>query len=385
MKLQPIQKFYLMNSVYGLAGSFIGVFVPIFFLTRGVSVRNILIYYLIYGIGVLLFFFLANFLSRQIGLRKTVLSGFPILFIYFLLLYTFDTYHASVFLIGAISSLQAALYWFPFHMWLVGSSKDASIGKELSQLFAFSKSIGIYAPLISSLVIVLFGFRSLFIVSALIYLCSIIPLLSLEEHPNNAVFNWSDLIRLTRSYPYYVWAELIENIREDAEGIIWPIFVFLTFKNILTIGYVETIASIGAILFSLFVGKAADRSEKSKLLYFGVLIIGSIWIIRLFVHSEFSFYALSLAVGFFESLIMIPLNAVVYSVARKEGGANFILFREFIVAVGRIMLYIFALILVNNIRYIFLLPAVSSLYFLYVAKKNLSLKKEGIYEVRSAS
>ncbi len=373
MEIKPLNKIYAMNATYGLAGSFVGIFIPIYLLSRRVPVAEVLWFYFIYSLAVFLFFFLADRIARSVGLRKTVLIGYPFLFLYFFLLYTIDRYGTPIYLIALVNALQASLYWFPLHIWITNASTTEEMGSNLGRFFAFSKTIGIFAPFISGFMVIYFGFQSVFILAGAIYLLSALPLLSLPEFPYKETLKLRNVFALSKKYHKYVAADIFENLREDAEAIIWPIFVYLSFRSILSIGYIGTIDSMGSVLFLLLVGKYADRMDKRKLMMAGAAIITAAWIIRFFAHTPIAFYMITLGVAFFEALILIPLNTVVYDAGKHEGGATFILFREFPVIIGRIIIYASALLLVSNLRYIFVVAAIAGVCLFYASSKRLEV------------
>src|SRR5579862_5098551 len=114
----------LMNAIYGLAGSFVSIFIPIYLLSKNLEPANVFIFYLIYTIFVLIFFFLTYRIIFVLGLRKTVFLGYPFLFLYFFLLYTLDKYGTPLYILAIVNALQAALYWFPLHLWLTNTSEE---------------------------------------------------------------------------------------------------------------------------------------------------------------------------------------------------------------------------------------------------------------------
>jgi MFS family permease len=362
---------YIMNAIYSLAGSFVGIFIPIYLLSKNLNPANVFHFYLVFTICVLVFFFITNQIVNAIGLRKTVLLGYPFLFLYFFLLYTLGQYGTPLWILAIVNAIQISLYWFPLHMWLSNTSRTGSMGNDLAGFFATSQTVGLLAPAVAGFVVLLFGFKILFILAALIYLVSAIPLFYLPEFPFKEKIRITGFIRLLKQYPQYIVAEVFENIREDAEGIIWPVFVYLTFKNILSIGYIGTISGIGNILFIMVVGKYTDKLDKRKLLGAGALIMAAIWILRFFAVIPVWVYVFTLAAAFFSALILIPINTMIYGIAKREGAPTFILFREFAVTLGRVLLYIFALLMLSSINYIFIFTALACLGLAYLSTKNL--------------
>lgn len=363
-----------MNAIYGLAGSFVGIFIPIYLLRRNLDPANVFGFYFVYAVGILIFFFLANYIVHAFGLRKTVLLGYPFLFLYFFLLYTLDQYGVPLYILAIVNAFQASLYWFPLHIWLTKISREGNIGNDLSRFFATSQIVSLFAPIIAAFIVLIFGFKALFIVAGIIYLISAIPLFYLPEFPFKEKIRIDNFVKLLKKYPQYIVAEVFENIREDAEAIIWPVFVYLSFRDILSIGYIGTISGIGNILFVLLIGKYADKMDKRKLLGAGALVMIAIWIFRLFVSAPFPAYAFTLVSAFFAALILIPINTIVYGVAKREDAPTFILFREFGVTLGRIILYIFAFLVLSSINYIFIFTAIACLGLFYLSRKNLEIK-----------
>ena len=227
------------------------------------------------------------------------------------------------------------------------------------------------APAIAGFVVFLYGFKALFVLAGIIYLISAIPLFYLPEFPFNDKFSFGTFVKLVRKYPHYLVAEIFENVREDAEGIIWPVVVYLNFRDVLSIGYIGTISGVGSILFVLLVGKYTDRINKQKLLAAGAFIMALIWVSRYYVSTPLPSYALTLVASFFAALILIPINSIVYGVAKREGAANFILFREFAVTIGRLLLWLFAFLVISSVNYIFIFTALACLGLVYISRSNL--------------
>lgn len=363
-----------MNAIYGLAGSFVGIFIPIYLLEKNLDPGNVFGFYFVYTFGVLIFFFLANGVVKGMGLKKTVLVGYPFLFLYFFLLYTLNQYGTPLWILALVNALQASLYWFPLHMWLAGTSREKEMGSNLAKFFSASQMLGLFAPVAAAFVVLWFGFKALFVLAGLIYLISAIPLLFLPEFSFTEKMRMGRFFQLLKEYPWYVAAEIFENIREDAQAIIWPVFIYLSFRNILSIGFIGTIGTVGTILFNLIVGKYVDKARKRTLLGAGALIMVAIWIFKFFTTTPTVAYTLTLAEAFFGVLIMIPINAMVYGLAQRENPPTFILFREFAVTIGRIFLYLFAFFMIQSVQYIFIFTAIACLGLFYISTKDIEKK-----------
>src|SRR3989344_3103687 len=369
--LGTIKGVYIMNAIYGLAGSFVGIFIPIYLLRQNLDPANVFRFYIVYSLGVIVFSFFANYLTRRLGLRKTVLLGYPFLFLYFFLLYTLEKYGVPLYFLAIVSSLQVSLYWFPLHIWLTNTSRMGSIGSDMGRFYAVSQTVGLFAPIVSAVLIGSFGFKVVFVIAVMIYLFSVIPLFYLPEYSFKEKMSLSNFASLFKKYPRLFFVAALEDIRGEAEGIIWPIIIYLSLRNILSVGYVGTISAVGAVLFVLLVGSYADKIDKRKLLGSGALIVAIIWALRMATSSAVASYALTLAASFFAALTLVPISSIMYGVAKRESVSTFILFRESSGVVGRLVLFSLALLLVSSINYIFLLPALACLGTWILSTKNL--------------
>ncbi len=353
-----------MHSIYGLAGSLIGIFIPIYLLHLNYSLKEVIFFYLISSVALIFFLFFASWLSTRVGLKKIIISNFPFLFLYIAMLYLLSRGIAiPLSLLATINGLQTALYWFPLHILFIKHSEAESMGRSVAKFFAWPQIAGMFGPLIGSGIIILTGFQSLILVGGFIYILAIIPIIRLPEIPIKIDFSFRNFLSLFRRNLKYFFVEIIENMREDAEGIIWPIFVFLSFHHILSVGIIGLLASLGGIVFTLFVGKYTDRVNKKMLMKISAAVIIVAWLIRFYFPNEIFFYISTLIVGFSGILLTIPFTTIIYNLAKGNNIEEFIVFREIPVTLGRVVIYSMGLFFVSEINYLFLLLAFSGIFF----------------------
>lgn len=361
---RSIDSVYLMNSLKGPTGALIGVFIPIYFLTLHYSVAQVFIYYIVYALFVLILFTGASALARRIGLKRTLFAYLPFQFLYLWLLYILPAAHEPLWTIAAASAASISLYWYALHMFFLTNAEKERLGASVGKLYAFPKLIVVGAPFIGAAIATYFGFPALFFISAILYVISSIPMLSIPDMHPQIRFRSSRFIGLVRGYPRYILAEFGENIREELEGVVLPIFVFVTFGSILSVGIIGSIVGIGSALFILIIGAESDRLKRNYILRIGAVIIMMNWLAFSFVQGEISFYVLALLEGFLGTLLLIPFNAVVYTYAKQnDAPAEFIVFREIPVTLARVFVYGVGIALVGELNYLFLLPVFGSLLF----------------------
>lgn len=359
---------YLMHSIDGFAGSLAGIFVPVYLLTLKYSVSQILIFYIITYLGLTLFFFLAGYSARRLGLKKTILFRLPFLFFYLIALYFLPTRAVPLYLLALANSFNLAFYWFSLHIIFARASEYHEMGNNVGKLFALPKFAGIFAPLLGGLLTVSFGFGPLFIIDIVLYSVSAMPLFFIEELKQTVSFNFKKVAGLLRSYLRYFIAEFFSNASGVVEAVIWPIFIYLSFKNILSVGALGTALGLGGVLFTLLVGRYSDRINKKIFLRLGGILMLFVWTMRYFGQNEYVFYLLTILAGFFSILIIVPFTSLIYGAAKENHGnvSEFIILREVAVNAGRVLIFLLGIIFVSNIKLTFLLSGLGHIYFFFI-------------------
>jgi hypothetical protein len=174
------------------------------------------------------------------------------------------------------------------------------------------------------------------------------------------------ILGMLKKYRRLFAGMIVQSFSAEAEGVLLPIFIFLTFGSIISAGSIGTFAGLGGILFTLFVGLMADQYSRKNLLKWGAVIMSLIWLIRYFYANEISYYVLSIVAGFITILISIPFDTIGYNVAKSENIDEFIVFREIPIALGRLLIYSLALAITLKINYSFLMAAIAHIYYLFL-------------------
>lgn len=389
---------YLMHSLQGFAFSLIGIFIPIYLLTLDYQVSQVLIFYIYHYLFLAIFAFLAAYIASRIGLQRTIIIRFPFTFIYLGLLFSLKDFVTPLPLIAFFSGLESALYWIPLHILFTKNSNKEEMGDSTGKLFALPQIMGLLAPLIGGLLATIFGFKFLIGAVIILLLLSVLPLFNLSSSeaftfsgkmlalPQLATIANSIYHRITDALPIksqfnfqpargkelyqkhkkYFWAEIFDNIGEETEAIIWPIFIYLNLLSVASVGLVGTLLSLGSILVTLIIGKASDKINKMKLIKAGAFLLALTWLARYFFASQPLYFVMTIVSGFFTALFLVAYSSKLYSLAKEDESLTdeFFVFREIPVALGRISVLVIALIFINNFNITFLVSGLSYFYFL---------------------
>ena len=356
---------YAMQSFDSIAGGLIGIFMVIYFLTLGYSVSQIFIFYIINNFSILVLFFIAGFFSKRFGLARTLSVRLIFLFLSLFLLYNLDKHQAFFYWISVLSAAELAFYWFPLHVIFAKNSKKELMGSHVSKLFAIPKFIKLFVPILGSVITYYFGFKALFVFAGGVYAITVIPFLFVEKIPAEVSINFERIIDYARRHKKYFLTEMFLTIPAETEAFILPMFLYLSFSNIFSIGFFATFVSLGSAIFMMLVGKYSDKIGKRKFMRIGSIFMLTIWLGFYFATKQEVFFILSLLSGFLGALISIPFKSIFYINAKNNHVEDFVIFREIPIAIGRVLLFSFGLLFVTKVKLIFLFSLLPYLFMMF--------------------
>jgi|SRR5580698_3382491 hypothetical protein len=82
-------------------------------------------------------------------------------------------------------------------------------------------------------------------------------------------------------------------------------------------------------------------------------------------------FVVSAAASFAGALIAVPFNTIIYSFVREENTREFIMFREYPVAIAHILVYGAGILVSPHITYLFWLALAAYATFIVMPKLNL--------------
>jgi MFS family permease len=357
---------YLMQTIEGLAGGLIGVFIPIYFLTLGYGLKDIFYFFIVNNFGILTLFFAAALFARRFGFAKTIGLRLLFLFANLFLLFNLKTYPAAFYLISILSAAEIAFYWFPLHVIFAKATDHEKVDEHVSNMMALPSLAKALLPFFGATISALFGFKALFVVAGVFYLASAVPLLFVGHIPVDVRIDGRKIIDYVKRFKRYFALETFLSIAGEVEGYLLPIFLFLLFKDIIAVGAVATYLSLGSALFTMVVGKFSNHGNGKLLLRAGALSMMLVWLARFVAETQTAFYLLSALAGFCGVLISIPFSSMIYRNAKDSHVEDFVIFREVPISLGRMLLYLLALLIVSNIKLSFLLAAASYLALIFI-------------------
>lgn len=340
-----LQEVYWNLMLQTFAQSLIGIFIPIYLLTLGFTLPHALTFALIYYVALPAFAPAAAWLASRVGYKHLILYRIPLFTVFYLLLILLQ--FAPSFGLLAVAALvggaSVALYWIPLNTEFARNIRKIHAGEDVAVSLALNKAVSIAAPTAAALLLVLFGFTTVFILVIVIMLVAIVPLFATNDYRGR--FAFSRERRLFRARPRLNGMLVVSGIFMFGEIFLWPLFIFLSLGNIIDVGLAESISGIGVVLFTILVGKMTDHGRRGSIMRVGGVLYALVWVFRIFARTPLEFFALSLVGGMFAAMMEISFFSTFAEIARGRKVLDWIVVREGWLGMGRVGLILVMLLL----------------------------------------
>lgn len=335
---RELKELYLTMTLLNFALAAGMLFEPIYLYTIGFSLSQIMMYF--FAVYVLYFFLmpLGGKFVKWFGFEHGIILGSLFLILYFVFLLNIP--RAWVFLplaIGALA-LQKMFFWPGYHADFAFFSKAGERGREVGIVAILDSLSYVIGPISGGIIIAAFGFAGLFFAMCIMIAFSVLPLLTTKE-----VFKPSSL-RYHEPYRALVAPEnrryLLGYIGFGEELIaltIWPIFIFLTFKNFVSTGAAITISTLITSLAILYVGRLTDVADQKKVLRFSTFLLALSWVVRIVARGAGGVVFADFFSRTTKYLFALPLFSGLYRHATETSVVRTVIFFEMSLTVGKII------------------------------------------------
>ena len=363
---KEIDALYASVFIKGIGDSLISIFTAIYLLHIGFSLSSVGIYYIIFFTVSALASRASMQLGKLWGVKKTLALGIAFLIIYYLLL----TLIASGFpyqIVALTYGIGGALYWSAFQLDLARALRSRSAGRTLSLIKIFTILSGIVGPVVGALFIVKSSFAALFLIVSAVLFCSVIPLLRRGDyHIEGAVPSFAESVGWGKPRTAAMYA--LYGVTESATDILWPVFLYLHYPHILSVGGIVSLTSVLMLGFLYISGRFADKNPL-RTFQVGVLSHAPTWIFRLMWLTPGGLLIGNFLGSATSSLVAITVDQTMYHDAKNsDNAAAPLLFRTYYATLGRVAVLLIA-VAINNFTALFVMIAILALFQLLGAPK----------------
>ncbi len=380
----------LSNTLRSVAISIVGVFIPLYIYNLSLNypffsdnqILNgfswIMAYYLLRSLFVVLMvLFFSNTIFSKLHFQLSMVISAVVLA---LEMFVTNLAQYNLYLIivaGFLAGISCALYWIPYHVFFLRKSEDATnknYGKSTSSRFFWARLVSGVSPAIGGLIIVNYGFDTLFAVGIVTLIVSALPIIFVvhewEHREHNIKRVFKDYI-FNKKYKTVMVGYFAEGVDTMVYTTFWPVLLYFTLTNFAKFGFINTISFLLSSFSVLYIGKYIEKHGPQAMHKLGSITMSVLYIPKMLFLNAPLLYALDITDRFMSGAMHIPLLSTMYDKAKKQGGSDYILFREIIFHSGSVIItgfLIFVFQFIESWRWVFVIGLIAALFTYFVQK-----------------
>jgi MFS family permease len=360
---------YASSTISNFALAVTSLFEPIFlYHVLGFTVPQVLLFMaVVYAVYIVMIPFGGKFASAY-GYRHSIALSVPFQIFYWLALLASIGHPMAAFLAAPILALQKSFYWPGFHSVMAYYGQTEQVGREFGAIYSLENLSLVGGPLIGGIFAQYFGMPSVFLLAAIIYCFSAVPILLAAEvfAPRNYTFRQTWELYKTSPKKFLGYLGFGDELLVLT---IWPIFIYLIATDYKDTGLLAAGASLVATVIALFLGKISDTYTKRVMVKIGAFFNAIFWLGRFFCSNFITTFTADSLSRTSRETLFIPLSTLTYLRAEQTHVVPYAVFFEQSLAIGKLsacLLGALLFYLTGNFMVLFIVAAGYSLLYMYI-------------------
>lgn len=357
-----LNKVYLAETLRNVAMSMVSIFVPLYLIKHGYSLREVLIYFVVQSLVHIALMIPIGKFGAKAGFRYCILISTPFIIGFYYLLYTLLEKHWPLLILGIVYEIGGSFYWVGRHVFFARTTQTHKRGTQIGIAKILKSVFTTPAPLIGALILAHFGIGYLLVVASVILAAAALPLFFVEEPEDQIRFRVADLWK-GQSWRTTVMFmnQGVDNVMDD---VAWSIYAFFNIlKTYVIFGTVQVVSSIFSLFVNYTIGRLVDKKGR-KIMQLGGFTNLFVWIARYFARTNLQVYVIDSARGVTGEFSQVSFGATSYELASRNHVAPFIIWRELFIQAGKVLAL--CTILLVGLKTSFILGILYSLVYVFV-------------------
>lgn len=364
-----------MTIIDTFGSGLVSVFIPVYLIVLGYSLKMVMFWYLIQEVVFLITTYLSVYSSNKIGLVHTLQIKFIFQLSTLVLLFILPLNSQIFFLVPIMIGLNMAFHWIPLNILFLRNTIKDSIGSSLSKLSAYPKFFTMFCPIIGAFIISQYNYQVLFIIAILIISASSLPLWPLRSEKTNFIFTKDSVKKIWNENKVFFIPEIMSSIGETSQ-VLLMVFIYIKLLNVKQVGLIGSITLLASVAFTITIGRLADKWNKPIMIKIAAILCSISWLFCFYIGvikpSPWLFYIATFILSLSIRAFVVPYQSLLFNNGRRSD-AQFIVLREIPNVSGRIILYSFSILFTEYFHYVFIMAALSFIYFLFFDTRKLVL------------
>lgn len=271
--------------------------------------------------------------------------------------------------------VQSNLFWNSQHTLLSRVAMKSHMGEDLGILQFLLQLAAALVPALGGLLIVNFGYASLFTITILGVMVGLVfsLLLTNKKEPDivsyGELWSWMSERRFLR-----LAVSVVGRYMHDAALVLWIIYVFVLLGRVDSVGFLFTLSLFFALMVSLLIGVYVDHRHSKRPFIASGGVLTLLWMAR---TQVFSFWQVAIV----DTIEKLTGNAHwlfydTWFMRRGKGSQDFsyFVYRQMIMSLGAVGFWLLVIALFVLTRWewmgIFVLGAVGVIFSLFITEKT---------------
>lgn len=342
------KKFNLYVFLSTFSRNLIEVFIPLILYKFGYSLKEVILYYLLVNVILIIFVYPCICISKKYSNRVLSLIGIFSFIIVQILLNNLVYDMKYIFALSFFYSIYRLGYWLSrrFYNLKVIHKKDIS---NTYSLISIVNQLGlIISSYVGSLFLDFISIEVLTLISIALFLISILPLYKLDfDHEKND--EKIELIKTIKRVPFrnlYIFGAY-ESI--NVTKFLFTLYLFIYVKNnYQVVGIMNLLTNLATIIFAYFYGKKIN--EKENYVRLSIIFMCLVYFLK---ANSISYYLLVL-IAFLEGIACkmyeLSISKEFYSMSKKFEYYNYNLMYELVLSIFRTFVLLICYLFINDLK-----------------------------------
>lgn len=219
-------------------------------------------------------------------------------------------------------ALYKALYWVPYHVDMAMSLDKEGQGRQLALLNNIADILAVSMPLVGGLILASTGFLTLYVVSFVITILSVVPLFFLTNRFER--YEWGYVETFTRlmqpSNRPLLYAHFSDGVQSVVLMTVWPLMIYLLVSEQFDVmGAIATLTLLTVLVIRTVTGVLLDRWHRRYVIFWGSVLSASGWVLKLFVGTPIEIVMVDTYHGFGRVVQQTAFDTMTYEQAADNG------------------------------------------------------------------
>lgn len=330
---EEIQEVYIHSFLFKLATSLVSIFIPFYVLELGFSATYVFSFFILYYLAHIVFAVPLSSVASKIGYKHlSLLSSIPIL-IFYLFMRSVKT-SPELHIAALIGGFGFTTYWTGMNSEVAQSTHSEKEDKESGFFISMPSLASMISPFVGGVILAVFNFSFLFVLTAVLIAFSFMPFLFSGEHRDGMEIDFSQL--LSQDYLDDFLMYFFEGGESVSHKLMWPLYITVVIGGSLNIGGVGSLLALGSAASSIFVGKISDKAGRNSVLLYGSTMLAAVIFTMAYTGSPVTAFIVSLLHGIFYTSLSVPLYSSAIDRSEEIDLLEYFAFREMSLSAGRI-------------------------------------------------